>query len=165
MRDSPIFDAHTGFGGDGVPNTYRLPANWSSVKSKIPIDPYAWKGCVQDGPFASYNISLGPGQLVTDHCLVRSINDTYKQYITSESVLNATSQPNFELFRIELEGRPVTSTPKAHDGAHVLIGGDMSNVYSSVAGEFWFRFSLMIIEAPGLRCAVFEHVYLIRTCR
>lgn len=134
MRDSPIFDPQSGFGGDGVPNTYTLPTNWTTVISKVPIDPWAWKGCVRDGPLASYKIQLGPGQLATEHCLVRSINDTYKPYITSKSVLNATKQPNFELFRVELEGRPVTSTPKAHDGAHVLVGGDMSNFYSSVAG-------------------------------
>ena len=147
MRDSPIFDPQTGFGGDGEHNTYSLPMNWNSVISRVSIDPWAWKGCVRDGPFAAYNISLGPGQLVTEHCLVRGINDTYKQYINSKSILKATSQPNYELFRIELEGRPVTSTPKAHDGAHVLVGGDMSNFYSSVAGVFFGPdFLLKIIE-------------------
>lgn len=135
MRDSPLFD-HNAFGGDGVPGTYSLPENFNTLVPQIvPINPDAFKGCVGDGPFASYKIPLGPGKLITKHCLVRNINDTYKQYLTSEAAHNTIKQPNFELFRIELEGRPVTSTPRMHDAAHVLVGGDMSNFYSSVAGE------------------------------
>ena len=135
MRDSPVFDPQLGFGGDGVSGTYQLPPDFNSlVPQKIPIDPKAFKGCVQDGPFASSSIRLGPGKLVTEHCLVRGINDTYKQYITPARVWDAITQPTFELFRTEVEGRPVTATPKIHDATHVLIGGDMSNFYSSVAG-------------------------------
>lgn len=135
IQDSPVFDPVTGFGGDGVPNTYQLPENFLEPPSRVPINPYSWRGCVQDGAFAKYPISLGPGKLVTQHCLVRSINNTYSQYLTSHAVRNATRQPTFELFRIELEGRPITPTPKMHDSAHVLVGGDMGNFYSSVAGE------------------------------
>lgn len=133
MANSSIFDPATGFGGDGVAGTYSLPENYTLVPSRVPINPYAWKGCVKDGPFAAHPIVLGPGKLVTKHCLVRDINDTYKEYLTTNAVRNATIQPSFELFRIELEGRPVTPTPKMHDAAHVLVGGDMSNFYSSVA--------------------------------
>lgn len=138
IQDSPVFDPVTGFGGDGVPNTYQLPENFLEPPSRVPINPYSWRGCVQDGAFAKYPISLGPGKLVTQHCLVRSINNTYSQYLTSHAVRNATRQPTFELFRIELEGRPITPTPKMHDSAHVLVGGDMGNFYSSVADPLFF---------------------------
>ena len=87
-----------------------------------------------DGPFHSYTIHLGPGKLVTDHCLVRGINSTYTQYFTPSAVANATSLANFEQFRIELEGEPFTPTHKMHDSVHIAVGGEMSNFYSSPAG-------------------------------
>lgn len=50
MRDSPIFDPETGFGGDGVLGTHTLPENYSTFSpSKVPINPSSFKGCVQDG--------------------------------------------------------------------------------------------------------------------
>ena len=98
------------------------------------IIPEAFVGCVEDGPFSSYTIHLGPGKLVTDHCLVRGINSTYTQYFTPSAVANATSLPAFEQFRIELEGMPFTPTHKMHDSVHFAVGGEMSNFYSSPAG-------------------------------
>ena len=89
-----------------------------------------------DGPFHSYTVRLGPGKLITDHCLVRGINSTYIQYFTPSAVANATSLPSFEKFRIELEGRPITPTHKMHDGGHLSVGGEMSNFYSSPAGQW-----------------------------
>jgi tyrosinase len=89
---------------------------------------------VADGPFHAYTVRLGPGKLITDHCLVRGINSTYTQYFTASAVANATSLPTFEQFWIELEGRPTTPTAKMHDGGHLAVGGEMSNFYSSPAG-------------------------------
>jgi hypothetical protein len=66
LLDSPIFDPITGFGGDGVPGTY-IPLNTANGVHM----PNSFVGCVQDGPFSSYILSLGPGKLITDHCLVR----------------------------------------------------------------------------------------------
>jgi tyrosinase len=57
--------------------------------------------------------------------------------MTTSAVANATRQPTFELFRIELEGKPITPTSKMHDGGHIAVGGEMSNFYSSLAG-WWF---------------------------
>lgn len=135
LIESPVFDPITGFGGTGVPGTYTLPAD--PERTNKFFVPSSWVGCVNDGPFASYVIRLGPGKYITDHCLVRGVNDTYKQFLTSEVVRNATRQPTFELFRIELEGKPITPTFKMHDGGHVGVGGEMSNFYSSLAGR-WF---------------------------
>ena len=132
FRHSPIFDPVTGFGGDGVPGTYTLPKDEAGT-SKF-FDPESFVGCVADGPFHSYTIRLGPGKLVTDHCLVRGINSTYMQYFTPSAVANATSLPSFEQFRIELEGMPITPKHKMHDGGHLSVGGEMSNFYSSPAG-------------------------------
>ena len=135
LVESPIYDPVTGFGGTGVPGTYTLPPDTPDFANKFYI-PSSFVGCVQDGPFASYVIPLGPGKLITDHCLVRGVNDTYKQFITSSAVKNATRLPTFELFRIELEGKPITPTNKMHDGGHIGVGGEMSNFYSSLAGPW-----------------------------
>ena len=65
LLESPVFDAVTGFGGNGVPGAYTLPVDPDGT-NKFYI-PSSFVGCVQDGPFASYVICLGPGKLITDH--------------------------------------------------------------------------------------------------
>ena len=134
LLESPIFDPVTGFGGNGVPGTYTLPVDPDGT-NKFFI-PSSFVGCVQDGPFASYVVPLGPGKLITDHCLVRGVNDTFKQFLTSSAIQNTTKLPTFELFRIELEGKPITQDFKMHDGGHIAVGGEMSNFYSSPAGQW-----------------------------
>lgn len=112
LLHSPVFDPSTGFGGPGT----------------------GAGGAVIEGPFASYNLSRGPGQMVSNHRLIRQFNHTMITYLTSAQVLNTTKQPTFERFRVELEGAPVTPTIKLHDAGHRLIGGDMGNTYSSPGG-------------------------------
>ncbi|KAF9464005.1 hypothetical protein BDZ94DRAFT_1191837 [Collybia nuda] len=108
ITTSPIFDPLTGFGG--------FPKGG---------------GCVTDGPFASYNLSFGPGPVINNHCLTRSYNKTLAPYLTPAQVANTTKQPTFELFRIELEGRPFTETIKIHDAGHRIVGGEMQDDSSS----------------------------------
>jgi len=66
ISKSPVFDPDTGFGGDGVPGTYTLPPDPTNASL---LFPYAYIGCVQDGPFADYTLRLGPGKFITSHCL------------------------------------------------------------------------------------------------
>jgi len=134
IHGSPVFDPITGFGGDGVPGTYSLPTD-ANFTSNI-IFPEEFRGCVLDGPFKDYTLHFGPGKLVTDHCLTRGIHEEYAILLTSAAMANATRLPTFDLFHIELEGRPVTPTPKMHDSGHVGVGGEMSNFYSSPGGKF-----------------------------
>lgn len=131
MAKAPVFDPVTGFGGDGVPGTYTLP-NHTSVDR---IFPEAFKGCVMDGPFKDLKLHVGPGFLITDHCLTRGIDETMKKYLTSAAVANITSSPTFETFRIQVEGEPITPDHRVHDAGHIVIGGDMSNFYSSPGGK------------------------------
>ena len=58
------------------------------------------------------------------------------QYLTSPAVTNAASLPTFEKFRIGLQGMPIMRTNNVHDGVHLAVGGEMSNFYSSPAGQF-----------------------------
>ncbi|KAF8178229.1 tyrosinase [Pholiota molesta] len=136
IKSAPVFDPITGFGGDGVPGTYVVPEN-------IPADqlvfPSAFRGCVLDGPFANYTVRLGPGKLRTaPHCLTRGIANEDSVYLNSRALANTTRQPTFALFRIELEGKPITPDHKIHDGGHFAIGGDMSNFYSSPADPLFY---------------------------
>jgi len=133
LHASPVFDPVTGFGGDGVTGTYSLPTGVNFTSNLI--FPELFKGCVLDGPFKDYTLHFGPGKLITDHCLVRGINDSFAIHLNSVTIANTTRLPTFEQFRIELEGQPITPTPKLHDSGHLGTGGDMSNFYSSPGGK------------------------------
>jgi len=132
FSNSPVWHPDTGFGGNGVPGTYTLPPYGNDSK----IYPAEFVGCVQDGPFADYTLRLGPGKLVTEHCLVRGFNSTVAaKYLTTTLVENTLSQENFEDFRIQLEGGSQTPDRRLHDSGHMSVGGDMSNFYSSPSGK------------------------------
>ena len=131
-----MFDPISGFGGTGVPGTYILPEDPDGT-SKF-FDRASFVGCVQDGPFASRIIPLGPGKLVTDHCLVRGVDDGYKSFISSRSVASTMKFASYFEFHVDLEGEPITPSHRIHDGGHVAVGGEMSNFYSSPGGR---RFS------------------------
>ena len=75
-------------------------------------------------------IRMGPGKFVTEHCLVRGVSDSYKQYRTSTELAKVMNLPMLEKFHMDLEGRPVTKEHKIHNGGHAVVGGEMSNSYS-----------------------------------
>ncbi|CAA7268248.1 unnamed protein product [Cyclocybe aegerita] len=131
---SPIWDPVTGFGGNGVPGTYTVPKNVNYTENLI--FPEAFVGCVMDGPFANYTVRLGPGFLQTNHCLTRGIDQSYSVHITYEAVARTLHLPTFEQFRLELEGG--AAAHKMHDGGHYMVGGEMSNFYSSPADPLFF---------------------------
>ena len=152
ISKSPIFDPDTGFGGDGVPGTYTVPLDPTNTSL---LFPYAYIGCVQDGPFANYTLRLGPGKFITTHCLARGVNNTMSPYLNSTAVAHLMTMSTFQEFRIELEGMPVTLDHRTHDGGHLSIGGDMSNLYSSPGGGslihiIGLQFSLTNFRAPVL---------------
>ncbi|TFK21130.1 tyrosinase [Coprinopsis marcescibilis] len=144
---SPIFHPILGFGGDGVPGTYALP-----------IDPYAtdpvrssrlvrerYKGCVRTGPFASLTLHLGPGLLVTDHCLTRDVAELFRPQVTSEAWSNALAQPTFEKFRLKIDNFPIFpdvpsnfSELMPHETGHAIVGGDLTNFYTSPGDPLFY---------------------------
>ncbi|KAF9530165.1 hypothetical protein CPB83DRAFT_851093 [Crepidotus variabilis] len=137
VQKSPIFDPKTGFGGDGVPGTYTLPSNISSI-SLSDLMPSTFKGCVLDGPFSSahYTVHLGPGKLITSHCLVRGIDNSVAHYLSSEVVNHALRAADYARFREALEGKP--GEESEHESGHMIIGGDFGNFYSSPADPIFF---------------------------
>ncbi|KAK7052176.1 hypothetical protein R3P38DRAFT_2858995 [Favolaschia claudopus] len=129
----PIFDAVYGFGGNGldIPNYAGQFGNLSALASAGWVAPGAGGGCIVDGPFAAYNLSVGPGTSSTNHCLQRAFNDNIRQFLSSSMIKDVLRQTTYEAFRIELEGAPVTETMRLHDGGHNLVGGEIADHYSS----------------------------------
>jgi tyrosinase len=111
FRRSPVFDPWVGFGGDGQ----------------------GGNGCVTDGPFTLYTISLGPGHALNHTCLTRGFDESMISFITSKEVANTTKQPTFEQFRVELEGNGPLVKP--HNAGHRVVGGVMADTWSSPGGE------------------------------
>ncbi|KAH9478235.1 Tyrosinase P [Psilocybe cubensis] len=153
IRTSPVFDPVTGFGGDGVKGTYTLPDN---VTEESQIIRSTFVGCVMDGPFGynasdpeSFVVHGGPGKLVTTHCLVRGINDGFKQFLSADVVQNALRQQTYEEFRLALEGndqhhRREESMDDSdlelseHASGHLVVGGELGNLYSSPGEPLFF---------------------------
>ncbi|EEB91461.1 hypothetical protein MPER_10173 [Moniliophthora perniciosa FA553] len=128
---SPVFDPTYGFGGNGAD----IPGynGFFNNVSEIPDWEYGGPGggCIQDGPFASYNLSLGPGTLNRNHCISRWFTPVYLKTVTEKNVSKLFTFDTFEESRIELEGTPITKHAKPNDGAHLAVGGEMGDRYSS----------------------------------
>ncbi|KAL0565415.1 hypothetical protein V5O48_016609, partial [Marasmius crinis-equi] len=135
---SPLFDPVYGFGGNGEDVAGYLGPfnNFSNIPGWTL---YSTGGCIKDGPFASYNLSLGPGPVENvERCIQRSFSADYLVAFTAEEVANVTKQPTFEPFRLELEGGFGVVGPKPHSGMHVTLGGDMFNNYSSPGDPLFY---------------------------
>ncbi|KAK7040129.1 hypothetical protein VNI00_009935 [Paramarasmius palmivorus] len=135
---SPLFDSTYGFGGNGA-NIPGYNGFFNNI-SDLPDWEYGGPGggCIQDGPFASYNLSLGPGTLRTNHCITRWFTPVYLKTITTKRVTELFKFDNFEGFRIELEGTPITRHSKTHDGAHFAVGGEIGDRYSSPGDPLFY---------------------------
>ncbi|KAJ7681228.1 tyrosinase [Mycena olivaceomarginata] len=112
IDNSPVFDPIRGFGGNGIyiPGHAGPFNNFTNLGGWVPG---TGGGCITTGPFASYNLSLGPGTIPTNHCLTRNFNDAFAWALSSAQIANTTKQPTFEHFR------------------HFAVGGEMLNTYSS----------------------------------
>ncbi|KAJ7678054.1 hypothetical protein DFH06DRAFT_1316843 [Mycena polygramma] len=137
LVQSPVFDAVYGFGGNGadIPNYAGQFGNLSIMASAGWVAPGAGGGCVTDGPFAAYNLSVGPGTNTTSHCLQRAFNDKIRGFLSGARVAEVTQQTTFEDFRTQLEGAPVTATMRLHDAGHNAVGGEMADRFSSPGGK------------------------------
>lgn len=137
FESSSLFDNVHGFGGNGVPGTYTLPPdpNGELEIPNFPGNPPAnilWNGCVQTGPFrdAVFRLNVGPGRMMTDHCITRNFNPTsWKSLLTSASVASALAPTDFWDFNNVLN-------PGPHLGGHAIFGGVMSNTFSTAGGMY-----------------------------
>ncbi|KAK0657776.1 hypothetical protein B0T16DRAFT_386256 [Cercophora newfieldiana] len=106
---SILLDPVLGFGGNGVgPNK-----------------------CIQDGPFANYTNSLGPGYLVQDHCIDRDINDLFSTTAAAATVERCLNTTTYLDFWPCIENGP-------HGAGHGGIGAQMLNPVSSPGDPIFF---------------------------
>ncbi|KAH8844659.1 hypothetical protein MCOR27_009202 [Pyricularia oryzae] len=106
---SVVFDAATGFGGDGSGRD----------------------GCITDGPFANYTNSLGPGYAVTDHCIDRAIGDSVSTLSSQDNVDRCVGQTTWERAWACIESLP-------HVGGHAGVGRQMANGVSSPGDPLFY---------------------------
>ncbi|KAK4038185.1 hypothetical protein C8A01DRAFT_37889 [Parachaetomium inaequale] len=109
FRNSVLFDATYGFGGNGV------GAN----------------GCIATGPFANYTNSLGPGYDNTQHCINRAISDQTSTGSRQANVDACLRLTTFETAWPCIEGQP-------HTGGHGGVGGQMLNGVSSPGDPLFY---------------------------
>ncbi|KAF6752466.1 hypothetical protein DFP72DRAFT_1047232 [Ephemerocybe angulata] len=138
LLESPLFDPVTGFGGNGVSGTYTPPTD---PEAEIIIFPDAlpleemWKGCVQSGPFndTSFHLNVGPGRMITSHCLVRGMDPRRLPELSKANVQRSLDAKSFEDLRLIGEG-----LGGIHNAGHALVGGEMLNLYSSPGDPIFY---------------------------
>ncbi|KAF9530930.1 hypothetical protein CPB83DRAFT_892203 [Crepidotus variabilis] len=135
ISSSPMWDVETGFGGNGVEGTYTPPTD-PDVLANGRINPDAFVGCVQDGPFADLTLNMGPGLSVTKHCLTRHFNESTHQYLNHTAVEEIMAYETFEDLHTQLEGNKGIRGP--HGSGHSAVGGEMSNFFSSPGDPMFY---------------------------
>ncbi|KAK7969926.1 hypothetical protein PG988_008999 [Apiospora saccharicola] len=126
---SPVFDTVHGFGGNGghgqqQPLRCRPPSKLTHI-AMASDDPTAMGGgCVTEGPFADYQVSMGPGNSTkpNPHCLVRDINPGFvRQMLGRAENAQVLAQPDFWHFTRRIEG--ATMGNSCHSAGHGGVGG------------------------------------------
>ncbi|TFK21692.1 Di-copper centre-containing protein [Coprinopsis marcescibilis] len=133
LKNSPIFDPNTGFGGDGVPGTYKLPPD---PKGESFTNVGNYKGCIGDGPFKGVMVHRGPGKLITTHCIVRGIDESWRRGVVSSNVNNIIqTSATYERFRLTIDD---LMRGHIHGSGHGIVGGEMLNIYSAGADPLFY---------------------------
>ncbi|KAG2006355.1 tyrosinase central domain-containing protein [Coprinopsis cinerea AmutBmut pab1-1] len=128
LTDSPIFDPITGFGGDGVPGTYQLPPD---PKGESFTNIGIYRGCIGDGPFKDALVHRGPGKLITTHCIVRGIDESWRRAVVSSNINRIiNNSTTFDRFML------LINSP--HGAGHGIVGGEMLNIYSAGADPLFY---------------------------
>ncbi|RKK25299.1 hypothetical protein BFJ66_g9427 [Fusarium oxysporum f. sp. cepae] len=143
FENSPIFDAETGFGGNGV---FINISSWTNVTRQV--SGRTGGGCVIDGPFAKgdFEVHAGPDNS-TDYnprCLSRDIAPEYGISKLNQTVVDWTLEAkDFFEFDQRVQGGASAESQGYHGGGHLAIGGslgEMGDMYSSPGDPiFWLH--------------------------
>ncbi|KAF5534722.1 di-copper centre-containing protein, partial [Fusarium napiforme] len=109
FTSSIVFDPVHGFGGDGRESD----------------------GCITDGPFANYTNALGPGYLITDHCIDRRISNEESKGSSQSEVDACNEYTDFEDAWPCIQDKP-------HTGGHAGVGLEMANPISSPGDPLFY---------------------------
>ncbi len=122
---SPVFDARTGFGGNG---------GWVEVDAANPfaVPGRTGGGCVTDGPFAGVQdlVHLGPTDGVTynPQCLKRDFSPYFAgRYLGWNQTRLTLAQPDFGAFDQVVQGGPSFEMSGVHGGGHYGVGGTLGS--------------------------------------
>jgi len=132
IGSSPVFNAATGFGGDGVPGTYTPPPG-DMVAGR-----WTGKGCIADGPYKDMRINVGPGAFITNHCIARGFDETRRANFTSAAVARALGEPTMAAFIARIDQRTERGFDGIHGGPHYFVGGEMGNGNSSPGDPIFY---------------------------
>ncbi|KAK4454570.1 tyrosinase [Podospora aff. communis PSN243] len=127
FANSPVFDALTGFGGNGPLE----PVNPNSPFPPVPGR--TGGGCVVDGPFTGIPdlVHLGPFASVTynPQCLKRDLSPYFAaRYLALNQTQLTLSQPDFGWFARIVEGGPDYELSGVHGGGHYGVGGSLGQM-------------------------------------
>ncbi|KAF8053885.1 hypothetical protein FPV67DRAFT_1443039 [Lyophyllum atratum] len=128
MTEWPIFDAETGFGGNGPFIEVTAEQNWLGIQGR------SGGGCVQDGPFTldKFSISLGPTidfSISNPHCITRDfappvVEENLVRWVWDEVL----ATPNYGAFARRLEAIPGWDMKNVHGGGHFGVGGVLGTI-------------------------------------
>ncbi|KAF5604330.1 monophenol monooxygenase [Fusarium pseudocircinatum] len=132
FESSPIFDAKTGFGGNGV---FIDISSWTNVTRVV--SGRSGGGCVTDGPFAKgeFEVNAGPDNSTAykPRCLARDISAKYGISKLNQTVVDWTLEAK-DFFEFD---------QRVQGGGHLAIGGslgEMGDMYSSPGDPiFWLH--------------------------
>jgi tyrosinase len=131
-----VFHPVFGFGGNGV----EVPGSSGPWNNLSFVGGFTGGGCIPNGPFSPYLLHVGPGTSTTTHCLTRGFNSVAVASIGPNFVAAAYNQTTFGQFRIEVEGTPSAPSFRIHDAGHLVVGGEMTDRYSSTGGTFYVAY-------------------------
>ncbi|EMD95855.1 hypothetical protein COCC4DRAFT_124481 [Bipolaris maydis ATCC 48331] len=160
IYESPVFDgSDTSLGGDGE----FFAHNGSLAGGRlIPIPSGQGGGCVKSGPFKNMQANIGPispgmqglndlATGITDHnphCLRRDLSPYIpKKWFTTENLLNVTigaGSVTHPIFWQEIQGRYTDGFLGLHASGHYTMGGDATDLYSSVNDPAFFLHHTML---------------------
>lgn len=141
IRNSPVYDPITGFGGNGAAGASLPPP----TPSRPPVEGGTGGGCVLDGPFQNMTLNVGPGQSVSfnPRCLSRSINPAIaNQYLNYETnIAPLWNTTTYKEFSTLTEGNQRAGSPPVitfHSAGHYVSGGEGDDFISSNAEPLFY---------------------------
>ncbi|KAF3910242.1 hypothetical protein ABW21_db0203966 [Orbilia brochopaga] len=142
MNEWPIFNNHSGFGGNGP---------YVDGDNPFDIPERSGGGCVPRGPFKypKWVVNLGPGPSIdyNPRCLKRDFSRPIMSWATPDLAHWVTNVTKYEDFAYRLENLPVFTTPNLHGAGHFGVGGalgEFGDVYASPADPlFWAHHSTL----------------------
>ncbi|KAF2400676.1 Di-copper centre-containing protein [Trichodelitschia bisporula] len=135
---SPIFDPVTGFGGNGAGGTVPI----TDLQAALFGPPVG--NCINDGPFASRTLWLGPSYTFnqTARCMKRNIQGAFGNTAQSWSanVVPCLQKQTYAEFAaaVDTDTGATGNFLGIHGGGHYGTGGEMLNLWSSINDPIFY---------------------------